>query len=145
MHSYRQDEADVAVRHAPISDSPSHELLVGDISGLQAALDLKTTTASLIYRALITQSGTGDPTVKVLQNTLSDAIVWTRSVGGGYVGTLALAFTANKTFCTISGVSGFATFVRTSADVVTLSTTNTSAAAADTLLTDNPIQILVYP
>lgn len=56
----------------------------------------------LVYTALLSQSGTDAPTVFVLQNTLGGPVVWTRDSPGVYHGTLAGAFTANKTWPTIS-------------------------------------------
>ena len=55
-----------------------------------------------VYRALLTQSGTDAPVATVLENTLGGDIVWTRSNVGSYTGTLANAFTQNKTFLSSS-------------------------------------------
>ncbi len=49
------------------------------------------------YVALITQTGTLDPVVEILENTIGD-IVWTRAGVGVYFGTLIGAFTLDKTF-----------------------------------------------
>jgi hypothetical protein len=49
------------------------------------------------YVAIISQTGTNNPTVTVLENTLGN-IVWTRQGAGDYTGTLSNAFPANKTF-----------------------------------------------
>ena len=51
-----------------------------------------------VYRALLAQSGTDNPTAIVLENTLSGTPVWTRDGVGTFVATLAGAFTADKTF-----------------------------------------------
>lgn len=51
----------------------------------------------LVYSALLTQSGTDAPVATVLQNTLGGTVVWTRNSTGQYLGTLAGAFTLNKT------------------------------------------------
>jgi hypothetical protein len=50
-----------------------------------------------IYNAVLTQSGNLAPVATVLQNTLGGTIVWTRDSEGVYLGTLAGAFTTNKT------------------------------------------------
>lgn len=55
-------------------------------------------TPYLKYVALLTQSGTSAPTATVLENTLGGTIVWTRNDVGDYTGTLAGAFTENKTW-----------------------------------------------
>lgn len=49
------------------------------------------------YVAKLSQIGTGDPTPTVAGNSLSGAIVWTRTSAGVYRGTLANAFTLGKT------------------------------------------------
>lgn len=49
------------------------------------------------YVALLTQSGTDAPIPTVLENSLGGTVVWARSGAGNYTGTLASAFTLNKT------------------------------------------------
>lgn len=49
-----------------------------------------------VYTALLTQTGTDAPVATILENTLGN-IVWTRINPGQYMGTLAGAFTTNKT------------------------------------------------
>jgi len=92
-----------------------------------------------VYTVLISQAGTAAPTVKSLENSIG-AIVWARTGAGVYTGTLVGAFTADKTALLIKplSVAGL-TFVRTSADVVTLNTNGT-----DVLLTDHTLEIRVY-
>lgn len=53
------------------------------------------------YVALLEQSGTSDPVVTVLENSIGD-IVWTRLAAGEFNGTLANTFTADKTWCSIT-------------------------------------------
>ena len=55
-----------------------------------------------IYKVLMEQTGTDNPTVKVLENTLGD-IVWTRDSIGQYIGTLAGAFPEDK--CWFSAIT----------------------------------------
>lgn len=50
-----------------------------------------------VYTALLSQTGTDDPTVIVFENTIGD-IVWTRQSTGVYRATLVGAFPTNKTF-----------------------------------------------
>ncbi len=52
----------------------------------------------LVYTALLTQSGTDAPVATVLENTLGGTVVWTRTGDGQYTGTLAGAYTENKTY-----------------------------------------------
>lgn len=56
-----------------------------------------------VYTALITQSGGGDPTVEILENTIGN-IVWIYSGVGLYKGVLIGRFTDNKTWVSISPV-----------------------------------------
>lgn len=110
-----------------------------------------------VYTALISQTGTSDPTVTVLQNTLSGTPVWTRSSTGVYVATLTGAFPANKTTPFNSGLvyesSGFGTGYdgqmggrRTSDDTWTLIVTDyVNGDPFDGSLSDHFIEIRVYP
>lgn len=49
------------------------------------------------YVALLSQTGTGNPSAVIIRNELSGPIVWTRNYAGNYSGTLVGAFTVNKT------------------------------------------------
>jgi hypothetical protein len=98
------------------------------------------------YIAIISQTGTADPTVTVLENTIGD-IVWTRSLVGVYYGTLTGAFTANKTSVNISGVyKGSAQGIRRNDNEVNVITTATlTITETDSLLDETYIEIRVYP
>ena len=102
------------------------------------------------YRALLTQATTATPSATVLENSLGGTVVWARSNTGVYTATLTGAFTTAKTFIMVSGTAGsIATrsdvlAVRTSANVVTVST-GTAGSAADSILSSTSIEILVYP
>jgi len=54
-------------------------------------------TEPKVYVALLTQTGTNAPVATVLKNTLGGTVVWTYDSVGQYHGTLASAFTLNKT------------------------------------------------
>jgi hypothetical protein len=91
------------------------------------------------YVALITQSGTNDPTVVELENTIGP-IIWTRVSAGIYEGTLTGVFTVNKTYVMISQLD-ITTMVGAYAktiDIIQVDTTN------DTDLTNNTLEIRVY-
>jgi hypothetical protein len=91
------------------------------------------------YVALITQSGTNDPTVIELENTIGP-IVWTRVSAGIYEGTLTGVFTVNKTYVMISQLD-ITTMVGAYAktiDIIQVDTTN------DTDLFNNTLEIRVY-
>jgi len=61
------------------------------------AIDVEAATEPKVYVALLTQTGTDAPVATVLKNTLGGAVVWTYDDVGQYNGTLANAFTLNKT------------------------------------------------
>lgn len=62
------------------------------------------------YTAILTQTGTSDPTATVFENTLGGNVVWTRTNTGQYSGTLVGAFPVGKTICNCSINRGY-TFI----------------------------------
>ena len=113
-----------------------------------------------VYRALLTQTGTDAPVATVLENTLGGTVVWTRGSLGVYTGTLANAFTADKTFVNIQGelavgdwdsgstIKAFS-ITRSGASTVSVQTVvgalGGSWALADDCLVGQSVQILVNP
>ena len=99
------------------------------------------------YIALITQTSTSAPTVIELENTIGP-IVWTRKATGEYSGTLTGAFTANKTYATISqALANSIVMISTTANDINIITTNLhspTAAKHDSHLSNNTIEIRVY-
>jgi len=99
------------------------------------------------YIALISQTSTSAPTVIELENTIGP-IIWTRKATGEYVGTLSGAFTANKTYATISNsLADGIVMITTTANDITIITTNLhspTAAKHDSHLSKNTIEIRVY-
>jgi len=56
-----------------------------------------------VYTALLSQSGTDDPSVNILENTLGEIPVWSRdSTGNYYLDSTSNLFTENKTFTTVT-------------------------------------------
>jgi len=103
------------------------------------------------YAAFITQSGTGAPSAVVLENTIGGAITWARTGAGVYTATSGGFFTVNKTVPNanpelyIDPVSGNKiTAVRTSANIITITTTDDEDTPIDDALTDRYIEIVVY-
>lgn len=106
-----------------------------------------------MYEALLSQTGTGDPTIESngtgantpLFNTIG-AIVWTRvpAIGPGnkqYLGTLAGAFPATKTMTfsvPIAGGGVGANLTRVDNDTVIIE------GCGDNVLTLSPVMIKVY-
>jgi hypothetical protein len=109
------------------------------------------------YVALISQSGTSDPTVTVLQNELSGTITWTRSSIGVYLGNLTGVFLQAKTFFLMNGLITFTTTTMTYANTFRVSNDNIeiqtekmdpgvpSVGPLDGVLTYWPIEIRIYP
>jgi len=104
------------------------------------------------YVAMLNQSGTDAPVATVLQNTMSAAIVWSRSGQGEYTGTLAGAFTNDKTFILFSRGDideSIETNYLCDASNITANTINIGTSAAgsfsDGLLVNTMIEIRVYP
>jgi hypothetical protein len=99
------------------------------------------------YIALITQTSTSAPTVIELENTIGP-IVWSRKTTGEYSGTLSGAFTANKTYATISNaLADGIVMISTTASDINIITTNLHspiAVAHDGHLNNNTLEIRVY-
>lgn len=105
-----------------------------------------------IYTFLATQTSTNAPTVTVLENTLGGTVVWTYDSAGVYVGTLAGAFTVNKTVIPQHGTSNneagadyYLNVGRTDDNSIYVETALTSTSVStDGLLTAKLIEIRVY-
>jgi hypothetical protein len=100
------------------------------------------------YIALISQTSTSAPTVIELENTIGP-IIWTRGAVGIYFGTLAGAFTLNKTYVMLSQVlpNSIVMAKRRDNNTIEINTTNLhspTAAYHDTHLFNNTLEIRVY-
>jgi hypothetical protein len=100
------------------------------------------------YIALISQSSTSAPTVIELENTIGP-IIWTRSAVGVYFGTLAGAFTLDKTYVTLSNVVANSIVLSQRKDInsIEINTTNLhspTVAHHDGHLSNNTLEIRVY-
>lgn len=100
------------------------------------------------YIATISQIGTNDPIVTVLENTIGD-IVWTRTAVGSYEGTLSGAFpTADKTYLNISQVNsaqGVYYITWGSTSQIFVQWYDFTYTQLDSTLLQNTIEIRVYP
>lgn len=102
-----------------------------------------------VYTALISQENALAPTVKVLENTLGGEIVWTFVSTGLYDGTLAGAFTLDKTTTMLSvdsiGNYGYIGGVRAmTSNIIRVRTNDSTDSAANNILNDNTLEIRVY-
>lgn len=100
------------------------------------------------YVALISQTGVSDPVVTtLLENTLSNVIVWTRTSAGLYYGTLTGEFTNLKTWCMICPIStnGVWSLYPVNDNQVQLKTWEiTTQTNVDGYLNETSIEIRVY-
>lgn len=102
----------------------------------------------LKYVALLSQYGTDAPVATVLENTLGGTVVWTRNDVGEYTGTLAGAFTVNKTTVNVSIASDYFAYVLLSAstvDALSLYSTQADGSGIDDAFDKAFIEIRVYP
>ena len=101
-----------------------------------------------VYTGLISQIGTSDPTVVIIENTLGN-IVWTRTNNGQYLGYLPGEFLATKTFLLTSSdyslnpLNQARQFIRNSDDYIAI-LTQINGVVADGLLENTPIEVRVY-
>lgn len=106
------------------------------------------------YVALLTQTGTNNPTAVVLENTLGVTPIWTRDAVGKYYTNLgAVAFPANQGVCFIGG-SGNLGLADTDVRINSLFGTSgiyggyilstSLGALADGVLTNASVEIRVY-
>ena len=97
------------------------------------------------YIALLSQTGISDPIVNVLENTLSDEIIWLRTNTGEYEGELTGEFTFNKTTINCSNTQpGEIRSNRQNSDKVNVYTYDSSGTPADAQLLYSTIEIRVY-
>lgn len=98
-----------------------------------------------IYRAILNQTGTSAPVATVLENTLGGTVVWTRNSPGNYSATLTGAFPAAKTFWNGNVKSGIMVASVTNINVFGVLSADFTGTAVDANLTNNSIEISVYP
>ena len=100
------------------------------------------------WEGMLSQVAGGDPTEVVGKNTLSGAIVFTRVSDGEYLGTLAGAFPADKTFIYVGSFDkGWGEDVkafRLDDDNISIRTGNSTDFINDDVLNNTPIHIKVY-
>jgi hypothetical protein len=106
-----------------------------------------------VYRAVISQSSTSAPSATVLVNLTGTTMTWARTSAGVYTLTAGVAtFTANKTQIFLGQATvkdplhDTALYVnRTSTTVITIQVNNTSIGFVDDFISEQAIEIVVYP
>ncbi len=103
-----------------------------------------------IYRALVSQDGTADPTVIILENTLGP-VIWTRVTDGQYFGTLTGQLIRTKTWVnttsndSVDDDSCFGLSTYDNDSVLLTSGSRLGETTADGFLVYQPIIIIVNP
>lgn len=129
----------------------------GDVGerGFQGNDGLNPTNNYKVYRALISQVGTDDPTVVVLENTLGEDLIFTRIEPGLYDVTSTLEqFKIDKTFLyigplndgdysSISGLTAMRNYNDSTLKIVAQQNF-TERIYGDGLLSNTPLEILIY-
>lgn len=123
-----------------------------DSDGVIEVVNFTTADTPKVYKALLTQTGTDAPVATVLENTLGGTIVWSYFNAGNYIGTLAGAFTANKTPTIRKIISAlaadedikYAITTRVTNNTIRLTTGNLDAGQEDNILVSDLIEIEVY-
>lgn len=99
-----------------------------------------------VYAGLISQTGTDDPTVVIMENTIGN-IVWQRTAAGNYLATLTNAFVVNKTHLMVGTLQYLyntsCIFARNNANILALQI-QTNNIIADGILDNTSIEIRVY-
>lgn len=98
------------------------------------------------YVALLTQSGTADPSAVVLANNLGE-IRWTRTNMGEYLGTPITPFDSLNTFVIIGNVEHdyqASAFVNSDGDIVVITCRNSGHQHEDDKLLNSPIEVRIY-
>jgi len=111
-------------------------------------IELGLAPAYLTYVVNMSQSGTNDPIVVELSNSLSGAIVWTRTGTGAYLGTLTGAFLTDKVVTFVGGdrtLPDSTIMAYRASDNTIQIITNTEFTGADGVLNNTSIEIRVYP
>lgn len=101
-----------------------------------------------VWRGLISQVGTGNPTAIVLENTLGGTVTFTYVSTGIFTATLTGAFTVDKTFLTFNSIiagSFLFSCERKDSDDLNLRSLTTSFVSTNGLLNNTELQIIVYP
>ena len=130
-------------------DVPTKNAIRDKFEAVTTSIAAITSVTPLIYKALITQTGTNDPTAVVIYNSLGQVPVYSRQGVSEYeLGVTGAIFTANKTFvhCTMESTStAFVAKIELSATNKITITTFGEDGTAEELVGKMFISIEVYP
>jgi hypothetical protein len=87
----------------------------------------------IIYKAILTQTGTADPVATILENTLKTNVIWTRNAVGAYSGTLEGGEFNDTSFvlATIARPGAFLIYGSTFVSAIKISTKDAAGVGAD--------------
>ena len=136
-----------------LGDQP--DIIKDIISALVTPQSFTDVVKPKVYRAHLTQTGSGIPTAVIFENSLSGTPTFARTSSGLYTMTLSTEWVSGKTFITIAqfgtnGVAGSGAAhriqaVKTNANVITITTGDDDGdAVADGVLGATPIEVFVY-
>jgi hypothetical protein len=124
-------------------------VIPSDVSELSDTTNLIPPNSKTVYTVFLTQTGTNAPVATIVEDTIT-GLVWARSAAGVYTLTKAGAFTLNKTV-PVDDVymdvdDNMYTAVRTSADVITLTTyaSTNLTTPTDAVLSNQYFHIEIY-
>jgi len=138
------DDATKIVKINTLSGTGTRQVVTDASGNLSATTTPVDSRPYKTYTVLITQTGTSDPTVTILENGIG-AIIWTRTGVGTYSGTLTGAFTLNKTAQFIGNSNTcFVNLGSSGSNVVNISTYNAVGVISDGLLGSASYEIRVY-
>ena len=144
-----KNQIDAALNNSVADNSITPVSVATQIKSVVDYVDQESGALYKTYRALLTQSGSADPTAVVLENTLGESIIWKRSTTGGYTAEKTSGFDITKTFY---NTNGFATtnielisFINTINSKLVVNVRDTiNNLPIDAQLSNTPIEILVY-
>ncbi len=152
------DDADIsAAANGKYLQRNGDVVLFDSIQGGDLPTNLPIITVTKIYRALLNQNGTLQPSPTILENSLGGTPTFTRSAAGLYVMTLSGAWVASKTMIFMgtsspdvgnAGIFDVIQAVRTSVNAITISSgyfDTGTYTRDDNLLVDTEISVSVYP
>jgi len=134
----------LGVQYEEMKDPAVKNFSINDIVNLAVEEVVIPDPAYKVYTVLLTQSGTTNPVVTVLENTIGTINI-TRSGTGGYTITSSGLFTLNKTTFDITPIQGFIKQgTLSSINSIIFETRDNTNATSDGLLASKKLEIRVY-
>jgi hypothetical protein len=144
-----KNQIDTALNNSVADNSITPASVATQIKSVVDYVDQESGALYKRYRALLTQSGSNDPTAYVLENNLGETVILDRVGTGTYTLEIASGFISLKTFYKTNGFSGtniqLFSFFNTITNKIVLSVRDMdNNLPIDNNLNNTPIEILVY-